>query len=116
MATAKAPTLDTTDKPIWPVEDDLNPNPGAGGINVPLPDNIDYDVQYNPETGEYEVTQSVGGKFDYRPRTSMTLEEYMNTQSTKNISEYWREIQEEEDEASREYSKIIKVGSETFEN
>ncbi len=116
LATTRTLVADTTDQPIWPVEDDVNPNPGSGGINVPLPDNIDYDVQYNPETGQYEVTQSVGGKFDYRPRTSMTLEEYMNTQSTKNISEYWREIQEEEDEASREYSKIIKVGSETFEN
>jgi cell surface protein SprA len=45
----------------------------------------------------------------------MSLDEYMNSQQTENISKYWKEIQEEEDEANREYSKVIKVGSEGFE-
>jgi hypothetical protein len=101
---------------VWPVEDNVNPSDDAGGINVPLPDNIQYSVEYNPATGQYEVVQSVGGKFDYRPRTSMTLEEYMESQQSENISSYWKEIQEEEDEANREYSKVIKIGSEGFEN
>ncbi|MFM7310068.1 MAG: cell surface protein SprA, partial [Flavobacteriales bacterium] len=107
---------DTIGDLIWPVEDNLNPSEDAGGINTPLPDNVQYSVEYNPETGQYEVVQSVGGKFDYRPRTSMTLEEYMESQQTENISSYWKEIQEEEDEANREYSKVIKIGSEGFEN
>jgi cell surface protein SprA len=107
---------DTIGDLIWPVEDNVNPTENAGGINVPLPDNIQYSVEYNPVTGQYEVVQSVGGKFDYRPRTSMTLEEYMESQQTENVSSYWKEIQQEEDEAKREYSKIIRVGSQGFEN
>lgn len=108
---------DTT-KPalIWPVEDNPNPSEDPGGINIPLPDNIEYHVEYNPVTGEYEVVQTIGDNIDYRPRTSMTLEEYMNSQQTENISKYWKEIQEEEDEANREYSKVIKIGSEGFES
>ncbi|MFM7727848.1 MAG: cell surface protein SprA, partial [Flavobacteriales bacterium] len=107
---------DTIGDLIWPVEDNVNPSEDASGINIPLPDNIQYSVEYNPATGQYEVVQSVGGKFDYRPRTSMTLEEYMNSQQTENVSSYWKEIQQEEDEANREYSKTIKIGSEGFEN
>lgn len=107
---------DTTIDLVWPVEDNPNPSEDPGGINVPLPDNIQYRVEYNPVTGQYEVIQTIGDRIDFRPRTSMSLDEYMNTQSTDNISEYWREIQEEEDEANREYSKIIKVGSEGFES
>ena len=83
---------DTIGDLIWPVEDNVNPSEDAGGINVPLPDNIQYTVEYNPLTGQYEVVQSVGGKFDYRPRTSMTLEEYMESQQKENISSYWKEI------------------------
>ena len=109
-------STDTIGDLIWPVEDNVNPSDDAGGINVPLPDNIDYNIQYNPATGQYEVIQTVGGKFDYRPRTTMSLEEYMNSQETENVSSYWREIQEEEDEANREFSKVIKIGSEGFEN
>lgn len=108
---------DTT-KPalVWPVEDNPNPSDDPGGINIPLPDNIEYHVEYNPVTGEYEVVQTIGDHIDYRPRTTMTLDEYMNSQQTENISKYWKEIQEEEDEANREYSKVIKIGSEGFES
>jgi cell surface protein SprA len=107
---------DTTGDLIWPVEDNPNPSDDAGGINIPLPDNINYKVEYNPETGEYEVVQTIGDGIDYRPRTSMSLEEYMNTQQTENVSKYWKEIQQEEDEANREFSKVIKIGSEGFES
>jgi cell surface protein SprA len=106
---------DTTGELIWPVEDNPNPSDDAGGINIPLPDNVNYKVEYNSETGEYEVIQTIGNDIDYRPRTSMSLDEYMNSQQTENVSDYWKEIQKEEDEANRDYSKIIKVGSEGFE-
>lgn len=100
---------------IWPVEDNVNPSNDAGGINIPLPDNIQYSVEYNPETGQYEMVQTIGDGIEYRPRTSMTLEEYMNQQKDQNIYEYFKEIQTEEDEANREWSKVIKVGGAGFE-
>jgi len=93
---------DTTgeDELVWPVDDDPNPSDESQGIIVPLPDNIEYTVEYNPITGEYEVVQSVGGTFDYRPRTTMTLDEYLEYNMSENVSEYWQHIQEEEDEAT----------------
>jgi hypothetical protein len=78
----KVEAADTTTPPppplIWPNEDDLNPNAEPGGITIPLPDNIKYRVEYNPVTGQYELVQTVGDLFDFRPRTSMSLEEYMD--------------------------------------
>jgi len=117
--TAESRTADadtTITPPIWPSEDDPNPNGDPEGINIPLPDNIKYRVEYNPLTGQYELVQTVGDIFDYRPRTSMSLEEYMDYKMNANVSEYWREIQKEEDEASKEFSRIIKVGGEGFKN
>ncbi len=108
---------DTTgeDEPVWPNEDNLNPEEEPSGINVPLPDNINYKVEYNPVTGEYELIQTVGDVFDFRPPTTMTLDEYLNYNMEGNVSKYWQEIKEEEDEASRGYSKIVKVGGKAFE-
>lgn len=110
------PADTVTPQPIWPNQDDPNPNNEAKGINIPLPDNIKYRVEYNPLTGQYELVQTVGDLFDYRPRTFMSLDEYMDYKMNQNVSEYWREIQKEEDEASKEYSKIIKVGGDGFKN
>lgn len=114
LATVDTTGADTTDL-IWPVDDNLNPSEESSGIIIPLPDNIEYHAEYNPETGEYELVQTVGNMFDFRPRTTMTLDEYMDRGMTGNISEYWKEIQKEEDEASRDFNKIIKVGGDAFE-
>lgn len=106
-----------TPPPIWPNEDELNPNGEPEGINIPLPDNIKYRVEYNPITGQYELVQTVGDLFDYRPRTSMSLDEYMDYKMNENVSEYWREIQKEEDEVTKDpWSKLIRVGGEGFKN
>jgi hypothetical protein len=95
---------------VWPVDDNPNPSDESEGIIVPLPDNIEYQVEYNPITGEYEVVQSVGGTFDYRPKTTMTLDEYLEYNMAENVSEYWQHIQEEEDEANRDFVLVIPVG------
>src|SRR5690606_15725011 len=68
IATPVAVADTITDPPVWPNEDELNPNGNPGGINIPLPDNIKYRVEYNPVTGQYELVQTVGDLFDYRPR------------------------------------------------
>lgn len=102
--------------PIWPNEDDPNPGEGGNGIEVPLPENIEYSVEYNPETGMYEVVQTVGDRIDFRPRTTMTLDEFLDFNLENNLNEYWNEIKEDEAAASREFAPIIKVGGEGFEN
>ncbi|MCC6599117.1 MAG: cell surface protein SprA, partial [Crocinitomicaceae bacterium] len=112
-----APAIDTTVVPRWPNEDNLNPdNNKSGGIEVPLPDNISYEVVYNPETGLYEITQSVGDHIDFRPKTTMTLDEYLDYQLEDNVSEYWQEIKEEEDAATKEFAPTLKIKTGIFEN
>jgi cell surface protein SprA len=104
---------DTTDLP-WPNQDNINPQENQGGVSLPLPDNIQYEVIYDPITGQYQVVQTVGGIFNYRNPTLMTLDEYMEYNMQQNITEYWNEIQEEEDEANRNLVPILDVGGEGF--
>lgn len=112
----EAAPADTIVKPIWPNEDDPNPSEGGNGIEIPLPDNIEYSVEYNPETGEYEVVQKVGDMIDYRPRSTMTLDEYLDYDLAGNISEFWVQQQQTDTEKSKDFAPFIKVGGQGFEN
>ena len=114
--TARPAIADTTQKPIWPNEDNPNPSEGGNGIEVPLPDNIEYTIEYNPETGEYEVVQKIGDNIDFRPRTTMSLDEYLEFNLENNISEFWLQQQQTDAEKSKEFAPFIKVGGQGFEN
>ena len=48
--------------PIWPNTDFFYPNQDLPGIQLPLPSNIHYKVEYNPLTGKYEVRQTIGDR------------------------------------------------------
>lgn len=116
MADADTTSDDTlgVDLP-WPNEDPIIPTEDPDGIDIPLPDNIQYHIEYNPETGMYEVVQTVGDNMDFRRGTTMTLDEYLDYDVTENLSEYWNEIQQEEDEASRDFAPVIKVKGDLFQ-
>ncbi|MFM2000094.1 MAG: cell surface protein SprA, partial [Bacteroidota bacterium] len=110
------PVADTTVTPVWPNEDNPNPSEGGNGIEVPLPDNITYSIEYNPETGEYEVVQKVGDKIDFRNRTTMTMDEYLDFNLSKNVTEYWIQQQQAQSAQSKDFAPFIKVGGEGFNN
>jgi len=110
------PVVDTTVTPVWPNEDNPNPSEGGNGIEVPLPDNITYSIEYNPETGEYEVVQKVGDKIDFRNRTTMTMDEYLDFNLSKNVTEYWIQQQQAQSAQSKDFAPFIKVGGEGFNN
>lgn len=112
----KPAVADTSGTPIWPNEDAINPSNTLDGIQLPLPSNVKYSVEYNPETGMYEVVQTIGDNLDYRPRTTLTLDEFLDFNLENNLNEYWREIKEEEAAASRAFAPTIKVGGEAFES
>jgi hypothetical protein len=98
------PVVDTTVTPVWPNEDNPNPSEGGNGIEVPLPDNITYSIEYNPETGEYEVVQKVGDKIDFRNRTTMTMDEYLDFNLSKNVTEYWIQQQQAQSAQSKDFA------------
>jgi cell surface protein SprA len=104
---------DTVDLP-WPNTDEINPHENPGGVSLPLPDNVSYQIEYDPITGQYVVTQTIGDNLQYRNPTMMTLDEYLDQSIQENLSEYWNEIQEEEDEANRAFAPTLKIGGEGF--
>ena len=97
-------------------EDPNNPTESTGGISLDWPENIQYGVEYDPETGQYVVVQTIGDSMVFRNSTSFSLEEYLNYDIRKNLSEYWAERQEEEDEANRSWAPKLEVGGEGFRN
>lgn len=91
-----------------------------GGLYGNNPKNFTEEVEYDPETGQYIVTQKVGGLVT-KPPMLMTPEEYREYVSKKQASEYW-ERKTQSAEAARaegrdpESSLIpqIQVNSEIF--
>lgn len=53
------------------------------------PSNIKYDIQYDPETGEYVFYEKVG-TLNYRLPKTMSLEEYIDYDFKNSIENYWR--------------------------
>ena len=86
---------------IYPIQDGYDPTQSGGGlIDFQDPLNLQYDVQYDPATGKYVFTSKVGDNINYRPTSSMTLEEYLQYQNEKSMNKYWQDrVDEQVDEA-----------------
>ena len=102
---------------IWPITDPVTPGEDPGGnINLQDPENIQNDVIYDPETGQYIMQSTVGGSFDYRPPMSMTLDEYINYDMERSLQTYWTErVEEDSKGAESRLIPEIKVGGEAFD-
>jgi cell surface protein SprA len=83
------PPVPATNNLPYPFDDEsygvpmYNPD---GGLRLSTPPNIKTDVEYNPQTGKYDVYQKMGN-LDYRIPTEMDsdqYEDYMFNQSEKN--------------------------------
>ncbi len=83
-------------------------------IDLEDPSNINTNIEYNAETGQYEVVQKIGNQY-YRYPTSMTQEEYMEYQRQKALNDYWGEKVEETSEQQRQLVPPLKVGGEAFD-
>lgn len=104
------------DLPFPHGEDPNNPSESTGGISLEWPDNIQYSVEYDTETGQYVVVQKLGDTLQFRSPTSFSLEEFLDYDIRKTLTEYWKDKQEEEDEANRSWSPKLAVGGEGFRN
>ena len=93
----------------------FNPTEFPGGVSLQWPSNFNYGVVYNPITGMYEVQQTIGDTLEFRPSSLFTLDEYLNYNIEGNLTEFWNELQEEEDEADRAFAPKLEIDSELFE-
>lgn len=100
VANYKAQQGDSTDL-IFPIEDSQDPSQSGGLIDFKDPLNLNYDVQYDPVTGKYVFTSKAGDNINYRPPSSMTLEEYLQYQNKQSMDKFWKDRVDEQVEEAR---------------
>ncbi len=90
--------------------------PNSGGLKLNDPSNIKTDVEYDPTTGNYTISQSMGG-MNYRPPTYMESEEYQNYMFKKQVKKYWNARSDAESQNNQNKPSIPKlnVGGEIFD-
>jgi cell surface protein SprA len=80
------------------------------------PSGLNQNITYDPLTGTYIFSESLGSGLYYRNPSTMTLEEYLEYKREKSMSQDWVELIEEETEENRAFELPITIGSKAFEN
>ena len=96
-------------------EDPFNPTENTGGISLNWPSNINYEVLFDPATGQYVVQQTIGDSLQFRPSSLFSLEEFLDYDISGNLTEFWNQLQEEDDEANRAFAPKLEIDNELFE-
>lgn len=81
--------LDTI--PLNDRTEDFISNPSQNPFDLQDPASITQSIEYDPETGNYIITERIGDDF-YRPPTYMTFEEFMEYQARKQEQDYFNEL------------------------
>ncbi|MCW3104877.1 MAG: cell surface protein SprA [Bacteroidetes bacterium] len=90
--------------------------PNSGGLMLNNPSNVNTNVEYDPATGNYNISQKLGG-MDYRPPTYMDNEEFQEYQFKKQTKSYWNQRSHAESQNAQTSTTIPKlhVGGEIFD-
>ena len=80
------------------------------------PSSLNQNITYDPITGSFVFSETLGNGLNYRNPSLMTLEEYLEYKREKSMSQDWLEILEEESKENRAFELPIKIGSKAFEN
>lgn len=95
----------------------VNPSSSdTSSLYLKRPSNIRKQIDYDPITGDYMISEKIG-TFDYRLPLSLTLQEYLNTNLRQAIDRYWRERMAQNTLNKR--SQLIpqfQISSQTFNN
>jgi cell surface protein SprA len=103
----------------FPIEEHVDPT-GAEPQSFDLgnPANVTTTIEYDPVTGTYIFTETIGENIQYRPPSMMTLEEYLNYMQQKEMEQYWKERIAQQNQQNQQGSLIppIKIDSDAFRN
>jgi cell surface protein SprA len=90
--------------------------PNSGGLKLKDPANVKTDVQYDPATGNYNVTQKMGD-MDYRPPTYIDSKEYQDYMFKKQVKSYWEQKVHAENPTTKNgpTAPKLSVGGEVFD-
>ncbi len=97
-------------------EDAFNPTESPSGFDFAWPSNIQYEMVYDEATGLYSIRQLIGDTLEFRPTTFLTLDEFLEYDMEGNLTEYWNDLQLEDDEADRAFAPKLTVDSKLFES
>jgi len=108
---------DTTDLPFPLIDQGINPTEnGASGVNLQDPDNINSEVVYDPETGTYQIIQTIGDSLYYRTPVELSQDEFLDYDFRQSLSEYWNEQQENLDEEKNAFAPKMTIESKGFKD
>jgi cell surface protein SprA len=87
----------------YPFSDNYAPQPGndsTPSLQMQNPSNVETNVEYDPETNTYIITETVGGQ-NTKPPTYMTFDEYQRYVAQKQEQEYWETRSAEESQSAK---------------
>lgn len=77
--------------PITPQYNTFIENGGSNPFDLKDPTIVNKEVEYDPESGMYFITEKIGENF-YRPSTYMTLSEYLDWRSKEEENKYFKQL------------------------
>ena len=92
------------------------PSPVDPNENGYKPINVEEEVIYDPETNTYLFQETVGGQFNYRSPSEMSLEEYRNYDMQKYLNNNWNELTNSETSKDQGLLPPIDLGGEKLED
>lgn len=80
------------------------------------PSSVEQTIIYDPATGTYIFTETMGNGLNYRNPSMMTLDEYIEYERQKSLQDNWKERIDEQTAESQPFELPIKIDSKAFEN
>ena len=84
-----SPPQDTI--PLEDRKDDFLNNPSQNPFDLQDPAAVEQTVEYDPETGDYIITERIGSDY-FRPPSFMTFDEYLDHRGKEQEQEYFRAL------------------------
>ncbi|HRP53248.1 MAG TPA: cell surface protein SprA, partial [Fluviicola sp.] len=101
--------------PITNPNDPTQNNPQSFDLGDPT--SVKKSIVFDPITGKYIFTESIGSSnLNYRNPSMMTLEEYLEYERQKSLKENWKDKIDQQTEEKRALEFPIKIPSKTFAN
>jgi cell surface protein SprA len=101
------------DEGLFQYPDEVDAEP----MYMSRPSNIERDIQYDPATKQYIITEKVGN-VNYRLPKAMSMQEYVKYDFDRSVKEYWRTRKEVDNLETQDRGLIpqLKIESEVFDN
>lgn len=109
---------DTTNTLPFPITNPLDPTQNnPQNFDLGDPSGVKKTIVYDPITGKYIFTETMGSSgLRYRNPSMMTLEEYLEYERKKSLKENWKDKIDQQTQEDRALEFPIKIPSKTFES